>query len=152
MTYNEDALIEALSNDLETDFDHVIQGSFEWEFMWNSLWSLTSAVTYTREGLPVQNHAELNEISNEVWQYMGSQRGYTLSDYSFNKGYSFNAQNLWLEIVEPKNWWLHSFRHRMHPKTQKREYVYLPASKAFMQFKTNNIPLLQGDVVPLDLS
>lgn len=158
--YNEEALIEALFNDVKDDFDHVDQGSFEWNFMWNSLWSLTSSVTYTKEGLAIQDLAEFNPKYNEVWQYMGSQKGYTAQS-AFNEMQSqmpvtarntYNAQNLWLEIVEPKNWWMHSFRHRMHPKTHKREYVYLPASKAFMYFKTNNIPFRMGEVEPIDLS
>ena len=149
--YNEAGLIEALAKQLESGFDHVDQSTFEWDHMWNMLWSLTGAVTYTREGLPIQDRAELNTQYNEVWQYMGSSKGY-VENRSDARRFSYNAQNLWLEIVEPANWWMHSFRHRMHPRTQKREYVYLPASRAFMHFKTNNIPMLQGKVESIDLS
>lgn len=52
------------------------------------------------------DRSELDARTGEVWQYMGTALQYDGS-------------------------WLHNFRHRCHPRTQKREYVNVPVSAAF---------------------
>jgi hypothetical protein len=50
---------------------------------------------------------QLNEECGEVWQYMG-----TCFD---------------------RNLWVHTFRHRMHPITKRREYWNTPASREYVE-------------------
>ena len=52
------------------------------------------------------DRSELDVRTGEVWQYMGT-------------------------VKHPDGRWYHNFRHRCHPRTQKREYVDIPASATF---------------------
>jgi len=52
------------------------------------------------------DYAEEHPLSGEIWQYMGS-------------------------VCEDGSW-EHTFRHRMHPITGKREYKKISASAGFM--------------------
>lgn len=126
-----------LYNQLKSDFSWVDNG-YEWQYMWNQLWTVTKAVIKDKDGYLQQDCNEFSQYGDS-WQYMGSSRG--INPLHMKEGH-FDTSHMVEGLVQQAagSWWLHTFRHRMHPATDDREYVHIPASRVYMEAYWKKLP------------